>query len=83
MAKSKNKTRSENEHLRGEIRRLRAELKRHKKKHNIEDDEPELEKIPDPRDVCPSCGKGTWRFVDLKHVIYKICELCGFKVKVK
>jgi hypothetical protein len=83
MAKSKNKTRSENEHLKGEIRRLRAELKRRQKKKGIEDTDAEIEKEPDPRDICPSCGKGTWRFVDLKHVIYKICELCGFKLKVK
>lgn len=85
MAKTKNKERQETEYLRGIIRGLRAEVKRCKKAKNIpEDIEPDEQPAaePDPIDICQDCGKGTLRYLDLVHVQYKVCELCGIRIKL-
>ncbi len=88
MAKTKNKSHSELEHLRGENKRLRSEnrqlrrevnqLKKeaHFYEHIVEE---EVEDVKIKRNNCPECGKGVLQELDLTHVIITRCDTCGYK----
>lgn len=83
MGKSKNKSKSEVEHLRGEIRRLKAELKYYKRRAHIENsimddviDDAPLEDVK-IMDDCAQCGKGCLIEYDFKYATLKKCDNCG------
>lgn len=80
MSKTKNKTHNELEHLRGVVKRLKAQVKYYKRRAHIKD-EPVFDKEPEPD--CPACGKGHLRKIDLLHVLFNICDLCGHRERVK
>lgn len=76
MAKSKNKSRSEAEYLRGEIRKLKRQLRECQKIKNIElfEDAP-VEDLS--VSACQNCGKGIVTELDLGFIIIRKCETCG------
>lgn len=83
MSKSKNKTRSEIEHLRGQIRALKAELKYYKKREHIYDAGPIDDfDYDDVQDInasqCPKCGKGILIEYDFKFATLKKCDHCEY-----
>lgn len=80
MSRTKSKNRNEVEYLKGVVKRLKAELKYYKKRAHINEpkkNKPKKKKEPD----CPHCGKGFLEEVDLKHVVFKVCNICGHKEK--
>lgn len=84
MSKSKNKTRSEIEHLRGQIRQLKAELKYYKRREHMSPSEPIDDfDYDDVQDInasqCPKCGKGILVEYDFKFAILKKCDRCDFE----
>jgi hypothetical protein len=87
MSKSRQKSSSEVQHLRGEVRRLKAELKYYKRRSHIEtaiiDDVIDGAPLEDmkPSDACPECGKGVLIEHDFKYVVIRKCTNCEFKVK--
>lgn len=83
MGKTRNRSKSEVEYLRGENRRLKAELKYYKRRSHIENsiiddviDEAPLENVK-PLDACPECGKGILVEYDFKFATLKKCTDCG------
>lgn len=82
MGKTKTKSRSEIEFLRGKIRHLEKKLKQFQKE-GISDEEDLGPEAEDGDEVCIHCGKGRIKFVDLKYIIFKVCELCQFREKIK
>ena len=40
-------------------------------------------KKPKESNVCPECNKAFLIILDLDKVIYKICKLCEYRIKVK
>lgn len=91
MSKSKNKSGSELEHLRGENKKLQSENRRLRKEinrlsrrshfyENIVDEVIEDSKITE---TCSQCGKGTLILHDFKFVKLLTCDLCEYKEKVK
>ena len=85
MGKSKNRSKSEVEYLRGEVRRLKAELKYYKRRSHIEtgiiDEVIEEAPIKDisVSNTCPDCGKGVLQEIDLHFLIVKKCDHCDYK----
>ncbi len=79
MSKSKSKNRNEVEYLKGIIKRLKAQLKYHKRHSQINDDI-----ILEDNDFadCPSCGKGEMLVHDFFHVKFHKCNVCDFKEKL-
>lgn len=77
MGKSKNKNSREIEYLRGQIRKLEAELKYYKKlDHAVHEDiEPEDMSL----DVCEHCGKGIIVQTDLGRVRIRKCGICDWR----
>lgn len=76
MAKTKNKTRSEVEFLKGEVRRLKKKLK-HYEKNGIE-----IETIDETdENVCPLCARGKIIVVDLKFLTILKCNICSYNEK--
>lgn len=83
MSKSKSKNRNEVEHLRGIIRRLKAQLKYYKRRAHIPEDDIILEdEEVDSEMICKKCGKGILRELDLKYVVYLVCDVCNEKKKI-
>lgn len=87
MGKSKNKTHSEVQHLRGKIRKLEAKLKYYQRREHIQEvsfeeaiDENEIETIDS--EPCQNCGKGVVLIVDLKYVKLKVCDVCKVRTKI-
>ncbi len=84
MSKSRNKSRSEVEALRGEVRRLKAELKYYKRRSHIEnsiiDDEP-VDIVDATK--CPECRTGVLVDYDWKFVLVKKCSECDYKITKK
>lgn len=83
MGKSKNKSKSEVEFLRGEVRRLKAELKYYKRRNFQESDfidevieEAPLEDVK-PKAPCDNCGKGLIIEYDFKFATLIKCDTCG------
>lgn len=85
MGKSKRKTHSEVEHLKGVIRSQKSEIRQLKKllrqKDKYYDDVAENVE-EENEDKCPNCGKGEIRIVDFSFVKYEACDICKYKVKV-
>lgn len=78
MSKSRRKHGSELEHLRGEIRRLKAQLKQcHRHKRPPE----EPEEVREVQPNCDSCGKGVLQVIDLKWLKLHRCPVCGFEIR--
>ncbi len=85
MSKSKNKSRSELEHLRGQIRQLKAELKFLRRRSHIENsiiddviEDSDLEVVD--TEPCPSCGKGVLVTYDFVYATLRKCA-CGYEEK--
>ena len=92
MAKTKNKSHSEVEHLRGENKKLKSEnrqLKRRlsqlvKEAHFYENIvEEETEDIKIKRNTCKLCGKGILEELDLTHIVVVRCDTCDFRESKK
>lgn len=94
MSKTRNKSGSEVEHLRGEIRRLKSQVRYYKKRcnelsrrqnffQNIDPDIDAEEEYEEKNDIerCPSlsCGKGTIYEVDLGRIVVAKCDVCDWK----
>lgn len=86
MSKSRNKSKSEVEHLRGEIRRLKAELKYCKRcmEQDVDDiDYDDAAPVEPIKDLCPECGKGIMVEHDFKFATLKKCSVCGHEERRK
>lgn len=82
MSKSRSKSRSEVEFLRGEVRRLKSELKYYKKRDHLIDHVPEeIEEELIPTANCPSCLKGNLIEWDFKYAVLQKCDKCNFEKK--
>lgn len=86
MGKSRNKSRSEVEYLRGRVRELEAQLKYYKKREHFL--ETPVEEIFDFHEVenldamkCPQCKRGTVIVHDFVYAILKKCDSCEFEEK--
>lgn len=80
MSKNKRKNGSEVEYLRGEVRRLKAELKFYKRRKHFDDVTEEVEETPD--NICEVCGKGIIQEFDLKFILLKKCSICNYQERV-
>lgn len=84
MGKSRNRSRSEVEALRGEVRRLKAELKFYKRRSHIEhtiiDEEP-VENVHTSK--CPECADGILIEYDWRFVVVKKCDQCEYQLRKK
>lgn len=85
MAKTASKHRSEIEFLKGEIRRLKKQLRK-----LLKTDNPEvLEKYGAEEDVeeymdenrCPACERGVLVTIDLVHIEVTSCSVCDYQVR--
>ena len=97
MAKTREKTHSEVEHLRGVIREQKSIIRNLKKRvtqltkrehyyDNLTDGsevDDETDVISDDGGNCPSCGKTDLEIVDLYHLTLKKCPFCGYDEKEK
>jgi len=89
VSKTQQKNRSEVEHLRGEVKRLKSlnrQLRKRlsaslKKEHFFEQIEEEADEV-ELVDACSSCGSGVMVAVDLKFVKYKVCSECKHREKI-
>lgn len=88
MGKTKRKDHSEVQFLRGEVRRLKAELKYYKRRDHLVDDH--IDELVDENEIenvnaskCSSCGKGVLIEYDFSFVILKKCDHCGYAEKQK
>ncbi len=87
MGKSKNKNRSASEHLRGEIRRLKKQLRQSEKINHFFDEENtqnkeviEIKKIAN----CPNCNNGHLKLIlSLDTKDYYECNSCEFRKSMK
>lgn len=90
MGKLRNKSSSEVEHLRGELRSLKSENKSlrqrlkqlEKREHFFENPIIEKEEPIKKLEICTSCGKGNLKYVDLGRVIYQVCPVCDDRKKI-
>ena len=85
MSKSRNRSRTEAESLRGEIRSLKKELKFLRRRSHIENsiiddviEDSDLEIVDS--EPCPSCGKGILIEYDFVYALLKKCS-CGYEIK--
>lgn len=96
MGKTKNKTHSELEHLRGENKELRAEnrslkrrlreLEKHEhmfEEHEQSDEKPEEVNMEDTYIRCTECGKGVMKEYELMGRVYGTCTVCGERKKLR
>jgi hypothetical protein len=81
LGKNKKKSRSEIEFLRGKIKHLEKKLKQFQKEGPPREEEPDIDEDVD--EICEHCGKGRIQIVDLKFVIFKVCELCHKREKIE
>lgn len=93
MSKTQRKSRSELEHLKGEVKRLKSVNRQLRKKlkefqnrahfyENVVDTVIEENDADVAIETCNHCGKGEFFVVDLKFVKYKICNVCDHRKKV-
>lgn len=92
MSKTRNKSHSELEYLRGRVKKLESELRRCKKQlkhferrtHHYEGLVDDIsDEISEKREVCQECGKGTMVVYDFKFVKVTKCDTCDFQLKRK
>lgn len=85
MGKSKSKSRSEVEFLRGEVRRLKSELKYYKKRQHLISDtfEEVIEEEAEMAERCPMCHKGGLIEWDFTYATLKKCDKCEYEVREK
>ena len=78
MSKTRNKSRSEVEYLRGRVRELEAELKYYRKREHFFDDKlDEIEEVQDVKVInCKECRKGTVIEYDFVHGTLRKCDVC-------
>lgn len=87
LGRTKNKSRSEVEALRGRIRSLEKELKYHRRRSHIDqsivDDMLDGAPVEDVKigEPCPDCGKGQLFEIDLGFLTLKRCDVCEYKTK--
>ncbi len=86
MSKSRNKSKSEVEHLRGQVRELKAKLKYLRRRQHIEnsiiDDVIEDGNVENINAVdCDECGKGVLVEYDFKFATLKKCTHCDHEVR--
>lgn len=81
MGKTRNRSRSELEHLRGRIRELESELKYYRKREHFFDDRlGEIEEVQDIKiNQCKECRKGIVLEYDFIHGILKKCDVCTYQ----
>jgi len=94
MSKSRNRSHSEVEHLRGltrelkaEVRNLKKRLKELERKEHIFDNPPQdSDYSSDSEDthvvLCSECGKGVLKLLDLGNFKYSVCSVCGDRRKL-
>lgn len=98
MSKTKQREKSETEHLRGEIRslkslvrNLRKRVRQLSKKEHLfddsdEDDDNEYDSVPVMDDLinnCPSCKKGFLTSIDFTHIIIRKCSNCTYSERTR
>ena len=92
MAKTRQQTHSEVEHLRGlvrekdkQIRRLRRENRALKKRAHFNEEviDDVADEIAPKGELCPKCGKGSITVVDLVHLLIESCDSCEYRKKMK
>ena len=91
MSKTKQRERSEVEHLRGKIRELESEnrqlrkrLKRLDKQSHLYEDiiDAVAEEIEVPSNNCEKCKNGVLQTVDLKYARFVVCQTCKERKKL-
>jgi len=90
MSKTKNKSRSELEHVRGQLKAVRRENRQLRKRlkelerqaHFYEETIDDVAEDID-LDTCPKCQKGQTVVIDLKHLILVSCNQCEYKERLK
>jgi hypothetical protein len=85
MSKSRGRSKTEIEHLRGQIRQLKSELKYYKRRSHIENliiddviDDAELDIVE--TELCPSCCKNILVTYDFVYAVLRKCS-CGYEEK--
>lgn len=86
MSKSRNKNRSEVEHLRGRVRKLEAQLKYYKKRElffesPLEEIDEDIEEIS--ANQCEVCKKGLVTVFDFTFATLEKCSNCTFERRKK
>lgn len=92
MSKTKQKEKSEMEHLRGRIKRLQSQNRQLRKRNrelerkahffeNIVDDVVEESDVTEV--ICPKCKSGVLQLLDLHHISLISCTACDYKEKQK
>lgn len=81
MSKSRSKSRSEVEFLRGEVRRLKSELKYYKKRQHFFEDQREYVIEEEINNRCEVCKKGKLIEHDFVHATLIKCTNCDYEKK--
>ena len=89
MGRTKSRNRSEIEYLQGEIRSLKKEIKRLRKREHmyddlileIQDSNPEIESKKKDDNSCPECSDGHLKFITILDKTYIRCDTCEYKDK--
>jgi hypothetical protein len=88
LGKSRNRSHSEVEHLRGLVKQLRAELKYYKRRSHLHEEI--IDEVIEDQDVtnidvslCSNCGKGALIEYDFHYINLKKCDHCGYQEKQK
>lgn len=90
MSKSKKKTHSEIEHLRGQVKKLKSENKQLKRRLKNFEKRPVVDledlvhdvEIIEEMNQCPSCEKGILEIHDFVHVKLEKCNQCEYSKKL-
>jgi predicted RNase H-like nuclease (RuvC/YqgF family) len=87
MSKTKQKTHRKTEHLEGEIRSLKSQLRQarrrvrelEKKSHFYEEIIDDVVEDIESKNICEHCGKGELLAHDFNYVVVVKCNLCDYK----
>jgi len=90
MGKTRRKNHSEIEHLRGENKKLKSQIRRlerhikelQRKSHFFEEVVEETVDDVTIIDTCQNCGKGILSQIEIAHLTFVICDICNFREKV-